>query len=48
MIGCLLQSNDTNNFLFCDIHNFGIPIDTGFTKLNDYKHLPMTKVWSGR
>ena len=48
VIGCLLQSNDTNNFLFCDIHNFGIPIDTGFTKLNDYKHLPMTKVWSGR
>jgi hypothetical protein len=48
VIGCLLQSNHTNHFLFSDIHNYGMPINTKFEHCNCYLHLPMTKIWTAR
>ncbi len=47
IIACLLQKNEKPNVLFGNIHkycNWGIK----FTEKDNYNHLPLIKVWSGR
>lgn len=47
VIACLLQKNEKNETLLCNIHkycNWGI----SFFEKDQYKHLPIIKVWTGR
>lgn len=47
VIACLLQKNEKKETLFGNIHNYcrwGITFD----QKENYKHLPITKVWTGR
>jgi hypothetical protein len=47
VIACLLQKNDIESSLLGDIHNYcqwGITFD----QKDNYKHLPIIKVWTGR
>lgn len=47
VIACILQKKQVNSTLLGDIHKymeFGIPFD----KIDDYKHLPIIKCWTGR
>jgi hypothetical protein len=47
VIGCLLQANEKTNVLFGTIHNY-CNIGITFNEKNNYSHLPLIKVWSGR
>jgi hypothetical protein len=47
VIGCLLQANEITNVLFGTIHNYCI-IGITFNEINNYKQLPLIKIWSGR
>jgi len=48
VLACLLQiSSQKVEPLFGDIHKY-CPWGISFSKVNDYKHLPITKIWTGR
>ena len=47
VIGCLLQMNEKTNVLFGTIHNYCV-VGITFNELNNYNHLPLIKIWSGR
>ncbi len=47
VIACLLQTEGKTNALLGNIHNYcnwGIRYD----QIDEYKHLPLIKVWTGR
>ena len=47
VIACLLQKHKVNQSLFGDIHQY-CPWGISFNKKNEYSHLPLIKIWTGR
>ena len=47
VIACLLQKHQQNEPLFGDIFNY-CPYGIHFNDRDNYKHLPLIKVWTGR
>ena len=47
VIGCLLQKEEKKDLLLGSIHNY-CNMNIHFEEINNYKHLPLIKVWSGR
>jgi hypothetical protein len=47
VIGCLLQFNGKNNTLLGNIHSY-CDWEIQFNNKDNYKHLPIIKVWTGR
>jgi hypothetical protein len=49
VIACLLQKEYTREeTLIGSIHNYCFRTDMSFDNYNNYKHLPLIKVWTGR
>lgn len=47
VIACLLQKEGNKNPLFGNVHNF-CPWGITFNEKNNWEHLPIIKVWTGR
>ena len=47
VIGCLLQKNEKKETLLGNIHSY-CPWGINFNQKNEYKYLPLIKVWMGR
>jgi hypothetical protein len=47
VIGCLLQKNGEKQTLLGNIHYY-CPWGIRYNKVDEYNHLPFTKIWSGR
>jgi hypothetical protein len=47
VIACLLQKHKVNQSLFGDIHAY-CPWGINFNNKNEYSHLPLIKIWTGR
>ena len=47
VIGCILEKEGSRETLLGDIHKY-CPWGLGISNINNYKHLPLIKVWTGR
>jgi hypothetical protein len=47
VIACLLQKEETKQTLLGNIHNY-CPFGTNINQIDNFKHLPILKVWTGR
>jgi hypothetical protein len=47
VIACLLQKNEKKETLLGSIHSY-CPWGINIKQINNYKHLPLIKIWSGR
>jgi len=48
VIACLIQKQSPNKTLFGNLHKYCNWGSVKFSERNNYNHLPMTKIWTGR